>query len=264
MASLGSGWLTPTGKTPLNGPIGPGRSFEWLELPLDGVKKIKDTHGATVNDAMLAIVAGGIRHYLLTDAGMTGAELAAIDFRIMAPVSVRTRSEKGTMGNKVAMWLITLPLAEPNPAKRIAKISRATKVLKETDQALGASTLVSVSMGAPATLVSLAARLASRARPFNMTVTNVPGPQFPLYMAGSQMQATYPLVPLWQSHGLGIAMFSLNGTIDIGLNADRDLVEDPMLVAKALVTAYEELAEAPPPRKSEEAKTKKRPPMGTR
>jgi WS/DGAT/MGAT family acyltransferase len=134
LASLGSGWLTPTGKTPLNGPIGPGRSFEWLELPLDGVKKIKDTHGATVNDAMLAIVAGGIRHYLLTEAGMTAAELAETDFRIMAPVSVRTKSERGTMGNKVAMWLITLPLAEPDPAKRIAKIKRATKELKETDQ----------------------------------------------------------------------------------------------------------------------------------
>lgn len=264
LASLGSGWLTPTGRTPLNGPVGPGRSFEWLELPLDGVKKIKNTHGATVNDAMLAIVAGGIRQYLLTEAGMTASELAAIDFRIMAPVSVRTRSERGTMGNKVAMWLITLPLAEPDPAKRIAKITRATKKLKETDQALGASTLVSVSMGAPATLVSLAARLASRARPFNMTVTNVPGPQFPLYMAGSQMRATYPLVPLWQSHGLGIAMFSLNGTIDIGLNCDRDLVEDPMLVAKSLKGAYDELAETPAPSRTGDAPAKKRPPMGTR
>ena len=264
LASLSSGWLTPTGKTPLNGPIGPGRSFEWLELPLDGVKKIKDTHGATVNDAMLAIVAGGIRHYLLTDAGMTESELAATDFRIMAPVSVRTKSEQGTMGNKVAMWLITLPLAEPDPAKRIAKIKRATRELKETDQALGASTLVSVSMGAPATLVSLAARLASRARPFNMTVTNVPGPQFPLYMAGSEMQATYPLVPLWQSHGLGIAMFSLNGAVDIGLNTDRDLVEDPALVAEALLGAFEELVVTPAPRRRDDEPAKERPPMGTR
>jgi diacylglycerol O-acyltransferase len=119
-------------------------------------------------------------------------------------------------------------------------------------------------MGAPATLVSLAARLASRARPFNMTVTNVPGPQFPLYMAGSQMRATYPLVPLWQSHGLGIAMFSLNGTIDIGLNCDRDLIEDPMLVAKALIAAYDELAETPAQRRTEGQQTKKRPPMGKR
>lgn len=264
LASLGSGWLTPTGRTPLNGPIGPGRLFEWLELPLDGVKKIKNTHGATVNDAMLAIVAGGIRHYLLTEAGMTTSELATIDFRIMAPVSVRTSGERGTMGNKVAMWLITLPLGESDPGKRIAKIKRATERLKETDQALGASTLVSLSVGAPATLVSLAARLASHTRPFNMTVTNVPGPQFPLYMAGSSMQATYPLVPLWQSHGLGIAMFSLNGVIYIGLNADRDLVPDPALVAKALLGAYEELAEAPAPSRSGDPHAKKRPPMGTR
>jgi diacylglycerol O-acyltransferase len=97
-----------------------------------------------------------------------------------------------------------------------------------------------------------------------MTVTNVPGPQFPLYMAGSQMQATYPLVPLWQSHGLGIAMFSLNGVIDIGLNADRNLVEDPTLVAKALLGAFEELAETPAPAEPDDAPAKKRPPMGTR
>jgi len=264
MASLGSGWLTPTGKTPLNGPIGPGRSFEWLDLPLADIKAIKDQHGATVNDAMLAIVAGGVRAYLLNYGDMTEEELAETEFRIMAPVSVRTKDEQGTMGNKVAMWLLTLPIGEPDPARRILDVKEATRELKETEQALGASTIVSVSTGAPATLVSLAARLASRARPFNMTVTNVPGPQFPLYMAGSPMLATYPLVPLWQSHGAGIAMFSLMGRVYIGLNTDRDLIEDPALIAKALTEAFEELLSAKPPRKKKAKGAKKAPPMGTR
>lgn len=268
IASLNSGWLTPTGRTALNGPIGPGRSFEWLDLPLAEVKRIKSDHKATVNDVMLAVVSGGVRSYLIEDGGMSEEELAETEFRIMAPVSVRTRSEQGTMGNKVAMWLLTLPIAEPDPAKRLVAVATATKELKETEQALGASTIVSLSTGAPAALVSLAARLASRARPFNMTVTNVPGPQFPLYMAGSPMIATYPLVPLWQSHGVGIAMFSLLGRIFIGLNTDRDLIADPASIAKALTSAFDELAESKPLAAEATAKTatktKKSPPMGTR
>ena len=264
LASLNSGWLTPTARTPLNGPIGPGRSFEWLELPLDGVKSIKNTHGATVNDVMLAVVAGGVRHYLMTEGGMSQEDVASTEFRVMAPVSVRTRDERGTMGNKVAMWLISLPIGEPDPEKRLADVAAVTKELKETDHALGASTIVSVSTGAPAALVSLGARLASRARPFNMTVTNVPGPQFPLYLAGSPMTATYPLVPLWQSHGVGIAMFSLMGKVNIGLNTDRDLIADPSLIADALQFSFDELGEAPPLAEKKAPKAKNAPPMGTR
>ena len=261
MASLGSGWLTQTGKTPLNGPIGPSRFFDWLELPLADVKSIKNEHGATVNDVMLAIVAGGVRRYLLTEGGMSEHEVAATEFRIMAPVSVRSETQQGTLGNQVAMWLMTLPVGEPDPAKRLAAVREATKSLKETDQALGASTLVQVSTGAPMTLVSLATRLASGIRPFNMTVTNVPGPQFPMYFAGSEMVASYPLVPLWQSHGAGVAMFSLNGKIDIGLNMDRTIVEHPDALRKAIWESFEELADAPAAPKK---RPRKAPPMGTR
>ena len=268
-ASLSSGWLTPTDKSPLNGDIGPARMFDWLELPLAEVKAIKDTHGVTVNDTMLAVVAGAIRSYLLEVGGLSDAEVAETEFRIMAPVSVRTTDEQGTLGNRVAMWLMALPVGEPDPAKRIQDVKAATKNLKDTDQALGASTLVSVSTGAPATLVSLAARLGARARPFNMTVTNVPGPQFPLFMAGSQMLATYPLVPLWQSHGAGIAMFSLNGSIDIGINMALDVIEDQFALAEHLEASFEELAAAKPfeakkKKKSKKPATKKAPPMGTR
>ena len=263
-ASLSSGWLTPTGKTPLNGDIGPSRWFDWLELPLDDVKTIKNEHGATVNDAMLAIVSGGVRNYLLGEGGLTPDEVASTEFRIMAPVSVRAESEQGTLGNKVAMWLMTLPVGEPDPARRIAAVMEATRNLKDTDQALGASTLVQVSTGAPATLVGLAARLASGIRPFNMTVTNVPGPQFPMYLAGSRMTASYPLVPLWQSHGAGVAIFSLNGMVDIGINMDRTLIARPEVLTQAIRDAFEELKATPARAPEPPKKVKKAPPMGTR
>ncbi|MGI9529884.1 MAG: WS/DGAT/MGAT family O-acyltransferase [Acidimicrobiia bacterium] len=276
-ASLSSGWLTQTGKTPLNGDIGPARWFDWLELPLDEVKAIKNTHEVTVNDAMLAVVTGAVRRYLLTEGEMTEDELADVEFRIMAPVSVRTEDEQGKLGNKVAMWLMALPVAEPDPAMRIQIVKEETKTLKETDQALGASTLVQVSTGAPATVVSLATRLAGGViRPFNMTVTNVPGPQFPMYMAGSQMLATYPLVPLWQSHGVGLAMFSLNGNVDVGINMDRTIIEDPAVFGQCMTWSFKEMKDADrtelpvEPENAEAAteeppsKPKKAPPMGTR
>lgn len=265
-ASLSSGWLSQADRTPLNGAIGPSRWFDWLSLPLDEVKAIKNAHGATVNDAMLAIVSGAVRRYLLEEGGYTEAEIAETEFRIMAPVSVRTEDEHGVLGNKVAMWLMTLPIAEPDPAARIAAVKEETKNLKETDQALGASTLVDVSTGAPATLVSLAVRLAGRGvRPFNMTVTNVPGPQFPMYLAGSRMLATYPLVPLWRSHGAGIAMFSLSGWVHIGLNMDRTIIQRPELLGEALRDAFEELKDTPAATPAApKRKAKKAPPMGTR
>jgi WS/DGAT/MGAT family acyltransferase len=283
MASLSSGWLTPTDRSPLNGDIGPTRTFDWTSLPLDGVKEIKNTHGVTVNDAMLAIVAGAVRSYLLEEGDLSETEVAETEFRIMAPVSVRSDAQSGSLGNQVAMWLLTLPIAERDPAKRIRIINQETKMLKETDQALGASTLVSVSTGAPATLVSLAARLGSRARPFNMTITNVPGPQFPLYMGGSRMLATYPLVPLWRSHGAGIAMFSISGSIDIGINMAPSVISDPAALARYIQTAFKELIDTdravekpkkkPAKKKQAKKKTsasknaskpKKAPPMGTR
>ncbi len=257
---MSSGWLTQTDRTSLNGPIGGSRSFDWLQLPLADIKKIKNTHGVTVNDVMLAIVTGAVREYFMQVGGMTPEELTETEFRIMAPVSVRSKDESGTLGNKVAMWLMELPIGETDPAKRIRIVNKETKNLKESDQALGASTLVEVSTGAPATIVSLAARLAGRARPFNMTVTNVPGPQFPLYMAGSEMRATYPLVPLWQSHGAGIAMFSVSGMIDIGINMDSGLIEDRTCLSRCMALAFEELMDSKP---TEKKKLKKRPPMGT-
>jgi WS/DGAT/MGAT family acyltransferase len=254
--------LTTASKTPLNGKVGPNRLFGTLETPLEQVKDIKNALGGSVNDVVLATVAAGVRNFLTGDREF---DVAGLDFRAMAPVSVRSHDQRGTLGNQVAMWLVSLPVDEPDPVRQFAAVRKATARLKETNQALGASTLVRLSAGAPATLVSMASRLAAGVRPFNMTVTNVPGPQFPLYLLGSKMVESYPLVPLWQGHGVGVALFSYAGTVYWGFNADYDIVADVDDFTAAVDRAFGELHQAaltsgssPPVKKG----PKKRPPLG--
>ena len=223
-SSLESGWLTPTARTPLNPEIGPNRRFDWTEIPLDEVKAVKNALGGTLNDVVLATVAGAIRHFLEVERNFS---TKGIEFRVMAPVSVRKTNQRGQLGNQVAMWLVNLPVAEPDPVKRLRAIAAETTHLKKSDQALGASTLVELSRGTPLPLLSLANRLVgSSVRPFNMTVTNVPGPQFPMYLLESKMLANFPIVPLWQQHGVGIALFSYDGRLLWGIHADYDALPD--------------------------------------
>ena len=223
-SSLDAGWLTPAGRTPLNPEIGPNRRFDWTEIPLDEVKAVKNALGGTLNDVVLATVAGAIRHFLEVERHFSTAE---IEFRVMAPVSVRKADQRGQMGNQVAMWLVNLPVSEPDPVKRLRAIADETATLKRDNHALGAATLVELSRGTPLPLLSLANRLVGSAvRPFNMTVTNVPGPQFPMYLLESKMLANYPIVPLWQQHGVGIALFSYDGRLLWGIHADYDALPD--------------------------------------
>lgn len=262
--SLASGWLTTAPETPLNGKVGPNRLFGTLETPLDRVKDIKNAIGGSVNDVVLATVAGGVRRFLLDTRGF---DVADLDFRAMAPVSVRGKDQRGTLGNQVAMWLVALPVAESDPLQQFAAVRNATQRLKETDQALGAATLVRLSAGAPATLVSMASRLATSVRPFNMTVTNVPGPQFPLYLLGSRLVESYPLVPLWQGHGVGVALFSYAGTVYWGFNADYDIVADVDEFAAAMEQAFSDLHSAAMSGATVRPTTKtpqKRPPLGAK
>ena len=240
--SLGSGWLTTASDTPLNGQVGPNRRFGTLAIDLAEVKSIKNSLGGSVNDVVLAIVAGAVRRHLLDN---HDTPVDGISFRVMAPVSVRSRDQRGTLGNQVAMWLVTMPIDQPDPHllgwMRCGPRPPASSSL---EQALGAETIVRrLSGGAPMTLVSLAARLASNARPFNMTVTNVPGPQVLLYLHGARMLATYPLVPLWAGHGAGIAIFSYAGKLYWGFNADWDVLADLDQFIEAVQDSYEERPE---------------------
>jgi hypothetical protein len=203
-------------------------------------------------------------------------DVSGIDFRVMAPVSVRSPNQRGTLGNQVAMWLASLPVAEADPAARLAAVAAETENLKRTDQALGAASIVRMSSGAPSTLVSLASRLATGARPFNMTVTNVPGPQFPFYLLESRLLDQYPLVPLWNGHGVGIALFSYDGGVSWGFNADFDVMYDLEAFVAAIQASFEELltlarggtaasatgARKPTTAKSRVSTPKKRPPLG--
>ncbi len=221
--ALRSGWLTPTSRTPLNEKIGPNRRFAWLDTPLADLKSIREKTGASINDIVLAISSGAVRSFLTEHRGF---DPTGTDFRAMVPVSVRAPADGGGLGNQVAMWLVGLHVGEPDPLERLAAIRAETMRLKRTNQAEGAAALVAAASGTPVTLLSLGLKAAADRRPFNMTITNVPGPQFPLYLGEARMIATYPLVPLWQYHGLSIALFSYSGTINWGVVADYDLVPD--------------------------------------
>lgn len=140
------------------------------------------------------------------------------------------------------MWLVDLPISEPDVEARFEAIKETTANLKETNQALGAATLVELSSGTPLTLLSLASRLVGpRIRPFNMTITNIPGPQFPMYLLESQMIANYPMVPLWAQHGIGVALFSYNGRLLWGVQADYDTLPDSDDFVAAIDTSFNEL-----------------------
>ncbi|MGD2044294.1 MAG: wax ester/triacylglycerol synthase family O-acyltransferase [Acidimicrobiia bacterium] len=239
LSSLRSGWLSYSAKTPLNPDIGPNRRFTWTDMELADVKAIKDALGGSVNDVVLAITTGAVRSFLIEqrDYDPSGAE-----FRAMNPVSTRNPSHQGQMGNQVAMWLVDLPIGEGDPLVRYEAIKAATANLKETNQALGAATIVELSAGTPLTLLSLASRFAGpRIRPFNMTITNIPGPQFPMYLLESQMLANYPMVPLWAQHGIGVALFSYNGRLLWGVQADYDTLPDSDEFVTALHSSLHEL-----------------------
>jgi WS/DGAT/MGAT family acyltransferase len=240
--SLRSGWLTTASRTPLNPDLGPNRRFDWTETTLEDVKEIKRSLGGSVNDVVLAIVAGAIRQFLVEERSF---DVANTEFRVMNPVSTRSADQRGALGNQVAMWLVPLPIGEADPVTRLQKIKHETSRLKSTNQALGASTLVELSRGTPLTLISIANRVVGpMMRPFNLTVTNVPGPQFPMYLLESRMIANYPIVPLWSQHGLGLAVFSYDGRLQWGIHVDFDAIPDTEQVAQALQNATSELLAA--------------------
>ena len=236
--SLGSGWLSQSAATPLNEPIGPNRRFDWVETPLQTIREIRAGLGGTVNDVVLATTAGAVRRFLLEHRELADLD---VDFRVMAPVSVRPNARSGELGNHVAMWLVSLPIDKADPIERLAAIKRETMHLKQTEQAMGAQTIVAASGGAPHTLVSLGARLATGVRPFNMTVTNVPGPQFPMYLLEARLVGQYPVVPLFHRHGVGLALFSYDGTVAWGINADWDVLPDTDVLGAAIQSSLTEL-----------------------
>jgi WS/DGAT/MGAT family acyltransferase len=235
--------LLPASETPLNRPIGPHRRFDWLAFDLDAVKRVKSSLGGTVNDVVLATVAGAVGRFF-TQRGLPEHKQRSMDFRAFCPVSVRSPSEQNTLGNRVASMIAPLPIAEKDPRRRLARVREITGDLKESKQALGAEVLASMSEWTAPTLITLAARLAFYNRASNLVVTNVPGPQLPLYLLGARMVETYPMAPLFRNQGLGIALFSYAGGLYWGFNADWDLFPDLHDMVVAVDASFRELCDA--------------------
>lgn len=227
-------------ETPLNQPIGPHRRFDWVAMDLVDVRSVKNRLGGTVNDLVLATVAGAVRTFLKH----RRVDVDALTYRALAPVSVRTKDERGTLGNRISMWLIDLPLNEPDPRRRLERIRETTAELKESKRAMGASLLTSATEWTGSTLLSKAVQFLHRALPFNLVVTNVPGPQIPLYLLNSQLLEAYPEVPLFMGQGLGVAQFSYAGRLFWGFNADWDLVPDLSLFSDEIIASFNELRAA--------------------
>jgi diacylglycerol O-acyltransferase / wax synthase len=212
--------MNPAPECPYNTSIGPHRRFTWTRVSLADVKAIKNALGGTVNDVMLAIVTGGLGRDLRRRAEQID-ELTA-----MVPVSVRSEEARGALGNQVAAMMAPLPVGEEDPVVRLERISTAMKRIKESGQAVGAQVLTDLTGFAPPTIMAQASRLVVRQRLFNLVVTNVPGPQIPLYMLGREMLEIFPMVPLAPNQGLGVAIMSYNGHINFGLVGDYDVMED--------------------------------------
>lgn len=214
--------LRSASPTPLNRPIGPHRRFGWMTMDVAEVKAVRRALGGSLNDVVLTIVTGAVRRYL----ERRGVKMRGLEFRVMAPVSVRATDQDGTLGNRVSAWVLPLPLDEDDPRERLRRISERTSELKDSRSAVGAEMLTQVAEWTPSNLLALGARNVTRLLPFNLVVTNVPGPQFPMYMGGAKMLEVFPHVPLAGNLGLGIALLSYDGRIHWGFNADYDVVPD--------------------------------------
>ena len=228
--------------SPLNATIGEQRRYGMARTDLDDYKRVRKAHGGTVNDVVLTTVAGALRSWLLTR-GEPVVPTSTV--RAMVPVSVRTETQQGELGNRVSSYFVDLPVGEPRPVMRLHQVSHAMKGLKDAGQSVGAEALVSLSGFAPPALHSAAARLASglSRRLFNVVVTNVPGPQFPLYANGAQMLECYPVVPLSKGQSVSVGLTSYNGGVYYGLNADRDAMPDVDVLGQCIAEALAELVE---------------------
>jgi len=232
--------LLPASRTPLNHPIGPHRRFEFLALDLAAAKHVKDALGGTLNDVVLAAVTGAMRRFLQGRL----VDVAQLDFRISAPVSVRSSGERGgVLGNRVSAWIVRAPVGEPDPLRRLEAIKAATRRLKESNQALGADLLSAVTEWTGTTLLSIGTAFQNFGRPQNLIVTNVPGPQLRLYLVGAPLVEAYPIAPLWRNQAVIVALFSYDGRLFFGLNADAGLMPDLADLRDDLTHAFDELRE---------------------
>jgi len=240
--------LNPAPETPLNVPIGPHRRFVGVTSRLDDFKTVKNAFGGTVNDVVLAVVSGALRSFLIA----RGRRTPGVEMRALVPVSVRTEGEHHHGGNRIVVMRGPLPIYISDPLNRLRFVSSAMDGLKESKQALGAEVISGVQNFAPPTILAQASRLNFSTRLFNLIVTNVPGPQFPLYVLGREMLDAIPVAFLPENHALAVAIMSYHGHMNFGLLGDFDALPDIDSIGEniaaelaTLVTLARETAAAP-------------------
>ena len=225
--------------TSFNRPVSASREFVGVTIDLADVRRVRSQLGGTINDVVLAGVAGALRRRFLAR-----NEVLPEGVRVLCPVSVRADDESMQLGNRVSAMFVDLPIAEPDPRLRLQMIGEVTRDLKAREQALGASFLLGLTEYAAPPLLGLVARLVHRQPFVNLVVTNIPGPQVPLYCLGARMIEAYPMVPLSHNLGLGIAILSYCGALHVGLMADAVANPDLVDFGADLTAAFAELGHA--------------------
>jgi WS/DGAT/MGAT family acyltransferase len=222
--------LNPAPSTPLNVPIGPYRRFSIVRQELSDYKLVKAAFGGTVNDVVLTVVSGALTRWLHSRAVRT----EGLELRALVPVSVRRTDQHHQLGNQLTVIRGPLPVYVQDPVARLQVVREAMDDLKDSKQSIGASTLTAAQVLAPPTVLAQASRLNFSTRLFNLLVTNIPGPQLPLYMLGHKLEGLFPIAFLPQNHALAIALMSYNGAIDYGLLGDFDTLDDIELIASGI------------------------------
>jgi len=229
--------LNPAPETPLNVDIGPHRRYAVVRQELADYKLVKDALGGTVNDVVLTVVSGALARWLRS----RGVRTEGLELRALVPVSIRTKQDRGALGNKLTVMRGPLPVYIGDPVARLQVVRKAMDGLKDSKQAVGAATLASVNNLAPPTILAQASRLNFSTRLFNLLVTNVPGPQLPLYVLGRRLVDLFPVAFLPRNHALAIAIMSYDGGIDYGLLGDYDALPDIDLIAEGIEDGLAEL-----------------------
>lgn len=239
--------------TPWNVPIGPHRRWRDLTIPLDDVKAIKDAASAdpdvpgrvSLNDVVLAAVGAGLRRFLLA----REAPVDDVVLRAMVPVTMRANAEReaaaadgsAALGNRVSMMNAQLHMGPEAPVERLVEIVAGMQALKESGAAVGADHLMQMSSYVPPTVFGVAARLLVRTRAINLTITNVPGPQFPLYCMGAKVEQAFPYVGIVEGQALTIAVLSYDGVLGFGITGDREVLPDIDVLVDGIAAGFHEL-----------------------
>jgi diacylglycerol O-acyltransferase len=240
LGEVGWNFANPAPDVPLNVPIGSHRRFDWVRTDLALFKRVKDVLGGTVNDVVLTVVSGAMRRWLQS----RGVRTEGLELRTQVPVSIRAADEHGHLGNKIAAVRAPLPVYVEDPIQRLEVVRKAMDGVKQSKQALGAEVISRFNDFAPPTLLAQSARVNFSTRLFNLVVTNVPGPQIPLYVLGRELEDIFPVGFLPPNQALFIAIMSYNGEINFGLLGDYDVMYDLDEVAVAIEESIAELVEA--------------------